>query len=113
MMEVVVRLFAMYREAAGRSKLRWEIEEGATVGDLWRELQEAYPRLPKVQPAAAINAEYARMGETLQTGDEVAFLPPVSGGASSDMYRKNIEPNLGKISASGASKFLRHPGISV
>ncbi|MFQ5594098.1 MAG: MoaD/ThiS family protein [Anaerolineae bacterium] len=58
----------------------WEIAEGASVGDLWRELQDAYPNLPQVRPAAAINAEYARLDETLQAGDEVAFLPPVSGG---------------------------------
>lgn len=50
------------------------------MGDLWRELQDAYPNLPQVRPAAAINAEYARLDETLQAGDEVAFLPPVSGG---------------------------------
>lgn len=93
-MEVTVRLFATYREAAGRNELPWEIEEGATVGDLWRELQEAYPRLPKVQPAAAINAEYARLDETLQAGDEVAFLPPVSGGALQDggfLFRSSLD----------------------
>jgi molybdopterin converting factor subunit 1 len=80
MMEVTVRLFATYREAVGSAELRWEIAEGATVGDLWCELQDAYPNLPQVRPAAAINAEYARLDETLQAGDEVAFLPPVSGG---------------------------------
>lgn len=80
-MEVIVRLFATYREAAGSAELRWEIADGASVGDLWGELQSAYPNMPKVRPAAAINAEYARLDETLQAGDEVAFLPPVSGGA--------------------------------
>ncbi len=81
-MEVVVRLFATYREAAGSGKLKWEVEEGTTVGDLWQKLQDAYPRLPQVRPAAAINAEYARLDEALQAGDEVAFLPPVSGGTA-------------------------------
>jgi len=52
------------------------------VGDLWHELQDAYPNMPQVRPAAAINAEYARLDEPLQAGDEVAFLPPVSGGGS-------------------------------
>lgn len=80
MMEVTVRLFATYREAVGSAELRWEIDEGASVGDLWRELQGAYPNMPQIRPAAAINAEYARLDETLQAGDEVAFLPPVSGG---------------------------------
>lgn len=80
MMEVTVRLFATYREAVGSAELHWEIDEGASVGDLWRELREAYPNMPQIRPAAAINAEYARLDETLQAGDEVAFLPPVSGG---------------------------------
>lgn len=80
MMEVTIRLFAMYREAAGSNELRWEIAEGASVGDLWRELRNAYPDLPRVEPAAAINAEYAKLDEALQAGDEIAFLPPVSGG---------------------------------
>ncbi len=80
MMEVTVRLFATYREAVGSAELRWEIDAGASVGDLWRELQDAYPNMPQVRPAAAINAEYAKLDEALQAGDEVAFLPPVSGG---------------------------------
>lgn len=79
-MEIIVRLFATYREAVGSSVLRWEVAEGATVEDLWRGLREAYPNLPQVKPAAAINAEYARLDERLRAGDEVAFLPPVSGG---------------------------------
>lgn len=80
-MEVTVRLFATYREAAGTGQLKWEIAEGASVSDLWRELENAYPDLPQVRPAAAINAEYAKLDEMLHDGDEVAFLPPVSGGA--------------------------------
>lgn len=79
-MEVTVRLFALYREAAGRGELDWTVEDGATVGDLWQALRAAYPDLPAIQPAAAINADYARLDAPLSDGDEVAFLPPVSGG---------------------------------
>jgi molybdopterin synthase catalytic subunit len=79
-MEVVVRLFAMYREAAGQRELRWQMPEGATVVDLWRALRDVYPNLPEIKPAAAINTEYARLDTKLHDGDEVAFLPPVSGG---------------------------------
>jgi molybdopterin synthase catalytic subunit len=79
-MEVTVKLFAMFREAAGSGELRWEVPEGATVSELWRELQATYPNLPRVRPAVAINAEYVKLDATLQAGDEVAFLPPVSGG---------------------------------
>lgn len=81
-MQVVVRLFAVYREAVGRAELDWTVEKGATVGDLWQALRAAYPELPAIQPAAAINADYGRLDAPLSDGDEVAFLPPVSGGAS-------------------------------
>lgn len=94
-MEVVVRLFATYREAVGSGELRWDVAEGATVGDLWRELRAAYPNLPRVRPAAAINTEYAKLDEMLQAGDEVAFLPPVSGGSSK--CRPAVRGNRGGI----------------
>lgn len=80
--QVRVRVFAVYREAVGRAELDWSMKEGATVGDLWQALQAAYPDLPAIQPAAAINADYARLDAPLRDGDEVAFLPPVSGGGS-------------------------------
>ncbi len=81
-MKIKVRLFAMYRETAGTSELSWELDDGATLEDLWRELQEAYPDLPDVRPAAAVNTEVAALNTPLHAGDEVAFLPPVSGGDS-------------------------------
>lgn len=79
-MKVKVRLFAMYREAAGSGKLTWQLDEGASVADLWQTLQTAYPELPQVRPAVAVNAEIAKLDAPLSAGDEVAFLPPVSGG---------------------------------
>ena len=93
-MEVKVRLFAMYREAAGSGALSWQIDEGTSVADLWRELQDAYPTLPQVPPAAAVNTEFAKLDATLSAGDEIAFLPPVSGGATreADMFKIVKEP---------------------
>jgi molybdopterin converting factor subunit 1 len=82
-MRVRVRLFAVYREAVGCAELDWSVEDGATAGDLWQALRAAYPGLPAIRPAAAINADYARLDAPLSDGDEVAFLPPVSGGDSS------------------------------
>ncbi|MBS1253590.1 MAG: Molybdopterin synthase sulfur carrier subunit [Anaerolineales bacterium] len=79
-MDIKVRLFAMYREAAGASELSWELAEDATLEDLWRGLREAYPELPEVKPAVAVNMEIAALETPLHAGDEVAFLPPVSGG---------------------------------
>ncbi len=80
-MQVTIRLFALYREAVGQRTLTWTVDAGATVADLWQALRDAYPNLPNVAPTAAINAEYVSPTATLRDGDEVAFLPPVSGGA--------------------------------
>ena len=79
-MEVTIRLFAMYREAVGQRVLTWKVEDGTTVAELWQALRDAYPDLPNISPTAAINAEYVPPTTTVHDGDEVAFLPPVSGG---------------------------------
>ena len=82
-MTVTIRLFAMYREVAGTSELAWSISQGDSVGDLWQSFVDAHPKLPKIQPSAAVNKEFVRFDHVLAEGDVVAFLPPVSGGAGS------------------------------
>ncbi len=79
-MQITIRLFALYREAVGQGVLTWDVDEGTTVAELWQALRAAYPDLPHIQPAAAINAEYVSPETVVHEGDEVAFLPPVSGG---------------------------------
>lgn len=81
-MFVTVRLFARLREIVGGRDARLELPEGATAGDVWRMLTGRYPELDAYTPSVscAINEEYARLTDTLRDGDEVAFLPPVSGG---------------------------------
>lgn len=79
-MQVNVRLFAVYREKVGQRALFLEVKPGAKVIEVWDTLREQYPRLPSVPPAAAVNMEYTGLETELQAGDEVAFLPPVSGG---------------------------------
>ena len=83
--EVTVRLFAMLREGAGTGSLELGLEAGATVADAIerlsaqrRSLGELLARLP-VSPA--VNREYARLDTVLAAGDELALIPPVSGGA--------------------------------
>jgi molybdopterin converting factor subunit 1 len=80
MMSVKVHLFATYRETVGARQVSLDLAEGATVGDAWHALQAQYPRLRTPRPAAAVNEEYAELETVLQAGDEIAFLPPVSGG---------------------------------
>jgi molybdopterin converting factor subunit 1 len=81
-MLITVRLFARLREIAGAPELRIEVPGGATVNDAWMALSDRHPALRGYagSVSCAVNEDYTRMTATLQDGDEVAFLPPVSGG---------------------------------
>lgn len=81
-MRVTVRLFARLREIVGAAEVTRTVEPGATVGTLWLQLAQEHETLAQYERAisCAVNADYARMNRTLADGDEVAFLPPVSGG---------------------------------
>jgi molybdopterin converting factor subunit 1 len=78
--KVHVRLFAYFREAAGVAETDLELADGATVDDLWRALGERHAKLRSHTPAPAVNRRVVARGTALAEGDEVAFLPPVSGG---------------------------------
>ncbi len=81
-MRVTVRLFARLRDITGAAELSREIAADATIGSVWQELVREFPDLAEYERSisAAVNADYARMNHALADGDEVAFLPPVSGG---------------------------------
>jgi molybdopterin converting factor subunit 1 len=81
-MRVTVKLFARLREIAGSDTIERDIEGSATVADVWRSLSRDWPALTAFDStvSGAVNAEYARMTRAVNDGDEVAFLPPVSGG---------------------------------
>jgi MoaE-MoaD fusion protein len=76
-MVVRVRLFAMLRERAGRGEVELELPDGARVGDALSALAELADGLPLVM---AVNREYADRDALLEPGDELALIPPVSGG---------------------------------
>ena len=82
-MIVRIRVFAMLRERAGRDELELELEDGATVGaalqalEAMPELGDLMARMPLV---VAVNREYAPAGRRLRADDEIALIPPVSGG---------------------------------
>ena len=81
-MRVTVKLFARLRDIAGSSELARDVTPGATIGSVSRELANEYPELANYERSisSAVNADYAKMDRVLSDGDEVAFLPPVSGG---------------------------------
>ena len=81
-MRITIRLFARLREIAGTGELAREVPAEATVHAVWRALVAEFPAMASYEPSisSAVNAEFARMSAVLADGDEVAFLPPVSGG---------------------------------
>jgi len=81
-MRVTVRLFARLRDLAGAGELVRDVSAPATVQTVWDGLVADMPALVEYERtmSVAVNAEYARMAAPVTDGDEVAFLPPVSGG---------------------------------
>ncbi|MCC7125870.1 MAG: molybdopterin converting factor subunit 1 [Acidobacteria bacterium] len=81
-MRVTVRLFARLRELAGTGEFVREVPSGATVATVWQALVAEHPALGAYASSmsCAVNAEYAKRTAPVDDGDEVAFLPPVSGG---------------------------------
>jgi len=81
-MRVHVFFFGQLKEITGVSEEDAELSEGARVEDLFERYGRRFPKLAEFRPsiAASVNQEYAGWRAPLATGDEVAFLPPVSGG---------------------------------
>jgi molybdopterin converting factor subunit 1 len=82
-LRIRVRLFAMQREAAGTKELRLEVPLGSTVEDAWSAIVATVPALAPGRASLrfAVNGTYAGPETALADGDEVACIPPVSGGA--------------------------------
>jgi molybdopterin synthase catalytic subunit len=82
-MQIKVLLFGQLREVVGASEEEVDLSEGACSADLLAHYQQRFPQIEKLCPsvAMAVNQEYVSSSASLQAGDEVALLPPVSGGA--------------------------------
>jgi molybdopterin synthase catalytic subunit len=84
-MTVRIRLFAMLRERAGRESIELELRDGATVSDVLRTLQERAPfsdLIGHMPVLLAVNRDYATPATPLSADDELALIPPVSGGST-------------------------------
>ncbi len=75
-----IRLFASYRESAGTNRLDTTLPAGATVADLLTALTPQLPSLGRTRGLVVVNQEYVTPDARLCDGDEVALIPPVSGG---------------------------------
>ncbi len=82
LMRIHVKLFALLRERAGVSELEIDLHRDASLEDLRAVLSQRFPNLHDVlsKSAVAVNQTYATAGTRLAAEDEVALLPPVSGG---------------------------------
>ena len=82
-MQIRVLFFGMLKDVAGRASDSVSLPEGATVGDLLSHYEDTIPRLKEFLPSIAlsVNQEYAGPEAPLRSNDEIALLPPVSGGA--------------------------------
>ncbi|HEX6961822.1 MAG TPA: molybdopterin converting factor subunit 1 [Lacipirellula sp.] len=81
-MKVAVKLFAAARELAGETELAVELPDGADVAQLRASLAAKSPQLKPIADRSliAVNSEYADQATVIRAGDEIALIPPVSGG---------------------------------
>jgi molybdopterin converting factor subunit 1 len=81
-MRVSVRFFAVLRDKAAVSVAALELPDYSTVGDASKEIARLYPAIASMlhRTAFAVNMNKADAGVVLKAGDELALLPPVSGG---------------------------------
>ncbi len=99
---VRVRLFAMLREHAGRASIELTLPAGATVADALAELErreELAELLPRLPVRMAVNRDYADDATSLRTGDELALIPPVSGGDPAEEERVHVRVRSEPLSA--------------
>jgi len=81
-MKIKVKLFAVFRDIVGAKEEDLEIQSGTTVKGLLDGYIERFPQMAKFRDhiILSVNKEYGAPAKVLKEGDEVSFLPPVSGG---------------------------------
>jgi MoaE-MoaD fusion protein len=105
--DIDVRYFAIIREIVGLSAERREVPEGATAGDIFTQLIRENPQLERLRPVTMlmVNKSYVTHGHELQNGDELALIPPVSGG---DQPRFRVQPEV--LDPRITESLVAHPG---
>jgi molybdopterin converting factor subunit 1 len=108
-MRATVRLFAILRDRAGTDSVEIELAAGATVGDALEILghrEELVDVLDRESVLMAVNLEYSPRSQELHAGDELALIPPVSGGSGEVHARISQEP----LSLEAVCKLVARPG---
>ncbi|GAB3997772.1 molybdopterin converting factor subunit 1 [Spirosoma daeguense] len=78
---VSVLLFGITRDLTGQSSVSVPLGAGARVSELLEQLYQSYPPLAAIRSVmVAVNGEYAEVDQVIQQSDEIALIPPVSGG---------------------------------
>src|ERR687883_627369 len=90
-MQIQVRLFAALRERAGTAEVQLELPEGAVVGDALKRFAAVADGVIVV---AAVNQQYADADTPLHAGDELALIPPVSGGSVGILHARVVTDPL-------------------
>ena len=80
-MQLTILAFGITRDILGASEMKLDLPDGATVEELKTELVRRFPAFSHLKAlAVAVNSEYASKGQALKERDEIALIPPVSGG---------------------------------
>ncbi|MEB3226550.1 MAG: MoaD/ThiS family protein [Synechococcus sp.] len=81
-MPITIKLFAIYQETYGTEILHWQVPPGSTVADIFDHILAEHPQLEEWRSVTrfGVNLEFVPPETTLQEGDEVVLIPPVSGG---------------------------------
>ena len=119
-MQVRVLYLGMLKDIAGRERELVQLSDGARLGDLYRNLQERIPALSNFRSAIALalNYEYADTAAELHDDDEVALIPPVSGGTGGQVAAAGLSPPpmaehaslvRESIDGAGIAAALKHP----
>jgi MoaE-MoaD fusion protein len=114
-MNVTVRLFAGLRERAGCDEVALELPDGARVSDALSRLRDVIADVPVVM---AVNEEYADDGHSLSAGDELALIPPVSGGSVGVAHVRvtdeplALDPLVARVSDPRAGAVVTFTGVT-
>ncbi len=108
-MHIHLKYFAIIRELMGRGDETKEVAAESTAGDVLDLISRDVPAVARVIPAllVMVNQEYASRDHRLHDGDELALIPPVSGGTDGDRFR--VQPSV--IDPRSVEHLVAAPGV--